>query len=150
MKHLKNISRIDDDTKRTHAWWVQVQRSNRIVIKIFSDGVHGGKRKALQAAISFHAQLLAEVPGYEYQIWLRSILRRNNKSGIAGVSRHDKIDNPNTGRRVVFWLASWVDEHGASRKRKFSVLRYGERKAKQLAVAVKTNLQVSRSQTGMY
>jgi hypothetical protein len=137
MKRLRNIRRIDDDSRRrsTHAWFVQVQRDYRIAMKMFSDGVYGGKRKALQAAIAFRAQLLAEVSDYEYQIWLRSVLRRNNKSGIAGVSRHDAIDNPNTGRRVIFWLASWTDEHRVSRKRKFSVLRYGERKAKQLAIA---------------
>ena len=135
MKHLRNIRRIDSEINRTHAWLVQVQRGNRNAMKMFSDSVFGGKQKALQAATTFHAQLLAEVPDYEYQVWLRTRLRRNNTSGIPGVSRHEHIDNPDTGRRVVFWLASWTDEHGVGRKRKFSVLRYGERKAKQLAIA---------------
>jgi hypothetical protein len=135
MKNLRNIRRIDNEINRTYAWLVQVQRDSHIAIKMFSDSVYGGKRKALQAAVSYRAKLLAEISFYEYQIRRRSILRRNNTSGIPGVGRYDKIDNPNTGRRVVFWLASWVDEHGAGRKRKFSVLRYGERKAKQLAVA---------------
>ena len=135
MKHLRNIHRIDNAANRTWAWLVQVQRNNQIVVKMFSDSVHGGKRKALQVAISYRAQLLADASFYEYQIWRRSILRRNNTSGIPGVARYDKIANPNTGRREVFWLASWVDEYGASRKRKFSVLRHGERKAKQLAIA---------------
>lgn len=132
---MKNIQRIDNETNRTHAWLVHVQRGNRIVMKMFTDSVFGGKRKALQAATTFHAQLLAEVPEYEYQVWIRTRLRRNNTSGIPGVSRHDRIDNPNTGRRVVFWLASWTDEHGTGRKRKFSVLRHGEREAKRLAIA---------------
>jgi hypothetical protein len=35
----------------------------------------------------------------------------------------------------VFWLASWVNEHGATRQRKFSVMLYGELEAKQLAIA---------------
>ncbi|MDP2785099.1 MAG: AP2 domain-containing protein [Sulfurimicrobium sp.] len=135
MKRLRNISRIDNEINRTHAWFVIVQRNNNIMRKMFSDGTYGGKRKALQAATSFHAQLLAGVSQYEYQIQRRSILRRNNRSGIPGVARYDKIDNPKTGRRVVFWLAHWVDEHGASCKRKFSVLLHGERKAKQLAIA---------------
>ena len=104
-------------------------------MKMFTDGVYGGKRKALQAAISFRDYLLAEAPSYEHQIWVRTRLRRNNRSGIPGVGRYDQLANPRTGRRAVFWLASWVDENGASRKRKFSVLRYGERKAKQLARA---------------
>ena len=103
---------------------------------MFSDGVYGGKRKSLQAAIAFRTQVLAEMAShYEHQVWRRSVLRRNNTSAIPGVARYENIANPNTGRRVMFWLASWIDEHGASRKRKFSVLRYGERKAKQLATA---------------
>ena len=52
-----------------------------------------------------------------------------------GVARFRRIANRDTGRREVFWLAHWVDEHGASGKRKFSVLCHGERKAKQLAIA---------------
>ena len=135
MKPLRNIRRIDIETIRTHAWLVEVRRGNRSIVKMFSDGVYGSKSKALQAAISFHTQLLAEVPDYEYQIWLGTRLRRNNTSGIPGVARYDNIANQNTGRREVYWLASWVDEHGARRKRKFSVLIYGERMAKQLAVA---------------
>lgn len=135
MKHLRNISRIDNETNSTHAWLVQVRRNNRSAKKMFSDGVYGGKREALQAAITFHTKFLAEVSDYEYQIWLRTRLRRDNTSGIPGVARYDQIANRNTGRREVFWLAAWVNEHGASRKRKFSVLFHGERKAKQLAVA---------------
>lgn len=45
------------------------------------------------------------------------------------------MDNPNTGSVRAFWLASWINEHGASCKRKFSVARYGEQEAKLLAVA---------------
>ena len=137
MKRLRNIRRIDNAQKRTWAWLVQVQRNCEIDIKMFSDGVYGGKRKALLAAIAFRDQLLAKESFYDYQIWRRSILRRNNTSGIPGVARYEKIANPATGRRDIFWLASWVDEYGASRKRKFSVLRYGERKAKQLAIAAR-------------
>lgn len=135
MKRLRNIRRFENAAKNTWAWLVQVQRNNRIVIKCFSDGVHGGKRKALQAAINYRTQLLADGPFYEYQVWLRSILRRNNTSGIPGVGRYERSANPKTGRRSAFWLASWIDEYGAGRKRKFSVLRHGERKARQLAIA---------------
>jgi hypothetical protein len=34
-------------------FWVQAQLNNRTTKKMFLDGVHGGKRRALQAAISF-------------------------------------------------------------------------------------------------
>jgi hypothetical protein len=68
-------------------------------------------------------------------IWVRTRLRKNNTSGIPGVARYEVLANPNTGRRAAFWLAFWVDEHGASRKRKFYVTLRGERQAKRLAIA---------------
>ncbi len=133
MKRLKNIRRIDNDVNSTYAWLVQVQRGDRTTIKMFSDGVHGGKRKAMQAAIAYRDQFLADTDHFKYQMWLRTILRRNNSSGIPGVARYISTD-PKTGNSWAFWLASWIDEHGISRKRKFSVLRYGERTAKKLAM----------------
>jgi hypothetical protein len=134
MKQFINIHRIDNTSNRTFAWLVQVQRNKRVATKMFTDAVYGGKNNALQAAITYRDQLIAEVSPLEYQLWKRTILRRNNTSGIPGVSRHDKIVNPNTGARQVFWLASWVNEDGLTRQRKFSVLRYGELQAKQLAI----------------
>lgn len=47
---MRNINRMDDDSRRTHAWLVRVQRHSHIAMKMFSDGVWGGKRKALAAA----------------------------------------------------------------------------------------------------
>lgn len=133
MARLHHISRIDNEARRTHAWQVRVQRGNRILTKSFSDGLYGGKRKALRAAVEYRDQVIEQIPSFEHQLWLRNRLRRNNSSGIAGVSRHDLVD-PRDNARRVFWLASWIDEHGVSRKRKFSILLYGEDRAKQLAI----------------
>ena len=134
MKRPFRIRRVDYEAKHTHGYLVQVQRNHRITTKFFSDGVYGGKPKALVAAVSFRNELLAEAH-YEYQIWRRSIPRRNNRSGITGVGRYDKIVDPSTGRREIVWLAYWVNEDGSSGKRKFSVLAHGESRAKQLAIA---------------
>ncbi len=133
MKRIKNIRRIDNEAKATYAWLVQVQRGEKTTIKMFSDGVYGGKRKALQAAIEYRDLFLSSVDHFKYRMWLRTILRSNNSSGIPGVARYVSVDQK-TGNTWAFWLASWIDEHGISRKRKFSVLRYGERKAKKLAM----------------
>lgn len=135
MKRLRNICRIDNEITRTHAWHVTLQRCNDVILKMFSDGVHGGKRKALKAAVEFRDALLLQHSPFEHQVWVRTRLRKNNTSGIPGVARYEVLANPRTGRREVFWLAFWVSENGASRKRKFSVLCYGERQAKRLAIA---------------
>jgi len=127
--------RIDHDASRTHAWRVTLQRKSEIIVKTFSDGVYGGKRRALEAAVDYLNSLLAQDRRFEHQIWVRTRLRKNNTSGIPGVGRYEVIDNPKTEHRRAFWMASWIDENGVGRKRKFSVLRYGERRAKRLAIA---------------
>ena len=131
----RNIIRVDHEASHTHAWRVTLQRHNDISVKTFSDLIHGGKRKALKAAVEYRDELLRRYSPYAHSIWVRTRLRRNNTSGIPGVGRYEERANPKTGYTREFWLASWVNEQGASRKRKFAVSRYGERQAKRLAVA---------------
>jgi len=131
----RNIIRIDHEASRTHAWRVTLQRCNDIIAKTFSDSIHGGKRKALKTAVEYRDELLRHYSPFAHAIWVRTRLRRNNTSGIPGVARYEERTNRNTGRTREFWLAFWVNEYGASRKRKFTVSRYGERHAKRLAIA---------------
>lgn len=130
--YSKNINRVDTERNRTHAWVVQVQREKRNTIKMFSDGVHGGKRKALAAAKAFLAELTNPLGEFSHQMWRRTILRRNNKSGIVGVSRIVRRDSG-----VASWMASWTDLSGRNRTQKFSTRLWGERGAKQRAIEVR-------------
>ena len=131
----RNIIRVDHEASHTHAWRVTLQRHNGIVVKMFSDSLHGGKRQALKAAEEYRDELLRRYSPYAHAIWVRTRLRRNNTSGIPGVGRYEERANPNRSYTRVFWLASWVNEQGDSRKRRFMVSHYGERHAKRLAVA---------------
>lgn len=135
MKRPRNISRIDTEANRTHAWRVTLQRCNDIIFKTFSDSVYGGKRKALNAALEYRDALLLQNSPFAHQVWVRSRLRKNNTSGIVGVARYDRSANSNIGRGKAFWQAAWVDQNGASRKRKFSVSLHGEHRARRLAIA---------------
>lgn len=135
---FRHICRIDDPRRHTHAWVVQVQRHKHAAIKMFTDSVWGGKRKALAAARQWrdeHTQPLGE---YQHELWRRNLLRRNNKSGLVGVARSEREALP-SGKpsNAAFWQASWIDEHGINRKRKFSVRRWGEHRAKQMAIEVR-------------
>ncbi len=131
----RNIIRVNHEASRTHAWRVTLQRHNDIVVKTFSDSIYGMKRKALKTAMAYRDELLHQYSPYTHAIWVRTRLRRNNTSGIPGVGRYEERANPHTGYTRVFWLASWVNEHGDSRKRRFTVSHYGERQAKPFAVA---------------
>jgi AP2 domain len=128
MKPLRNIRRMDDDSRRTHAWLVQVQRKGHIIIKMFSDGLFGGKQKALSAALEYRDALSISPSPAEHNLWHRTIIRRNNTSGIPGVGLYKR---PNGSER---WVAYWTDEYGIKKSRTFTVKSYGK-KAKQLAVA---------------
>jgi hypothetical protein len=131
----RNIIRVDHEASHTHAWRVTLQRHNDIVVKTFSDSIYGAKRKALMTAVEYRDELLRRYSPYAHAIWVHTRLRRNNTSGIPGVARYEERVNPNTGYTRVFWLTSWVNEQGDSRKRRFMVSHYGERQAKRLAVA---------------
>ena len=125
----RNIIRIDHEASRTHAWRVTLQRCNDIIAKTFSDSIHGGKRKALKTAVEYRDELLRHYSPFAHAIWVRTRLRLNNTSGIPGVGRYEVVANPYTGRRQVFWLASWANEGGARCQRKFFISSYGERQA---------------------
>jgi hypothetical protein len=129
MKRHRNIRRIDDDTRRTHAWLVQVQRRSNVSIKMFSDNLFGGKQKAFAAALEYRDALIIAAPSAEHNRWHRTIVRRNNTSGIPGVGLYKR---PNGSEK---WVAYWIDENGIRKSRTFSVSIYGKRKAKQLAIA---------------
>jgi len=74
----RGISRIDQDSTRTHGWFVRVgyaadrkgtYRARHT--KYFGDASHGGKKKALEAAIKFVNGLKRRKPAP-----LRRIVRR--------------------------------------------------------------------------
>lgn len=131
----RNIQRRDIESSGLHAWRVAVMRNKRSTTKWFSDAIYGGKRKALKAATIYRDQFLAETDGYDHQIWIRTALRCDNKSGISGVRRYVKIEHyKGSIYHHIFWRAYWSDDNGRRRSRQFSVLRYGELEAKKLAI----------------
>lgn len=128
------IRRIDNERTRTHSWHVAIRTKNQAVTRHFSDSVHGGKRKALKAAIAFRDEMLAKLRNSDYSAWLRR-KRSNNTSGIVGVARYVNVTaNSEHPLEYPYWQAFWRDREGKRHTRTFSVLRYGERKARQLAI----------------
>ncbi len=50
---MRNITRIDQEKKNTHGYYVRIQRDNNRISTFFSDKRYGGKQKALEAAKEF-------------------------------------------------------------------------------------------------
>jgi hypothetical protein len=131
---MYGITRVDHERSRTHAWRVTIQRQGKVHVGHFSDGVFGGKRKALAAAKEYRDGLLAKFPPLTRKEYC-SILRRNNRSGLAGVSYHAEVIETERGpveRR--FWIARLPLEPWRTKLVKFSVAKYGAEEAFRRAV----------------
>jgi len=131
---MKQIYRIDHEPSWTHSWFVTVQRRGRVYHRHFADNVYGGKRKALAVAERYRNWLIARLRPMTRREICR-IKKKNNRSGISGVTRIDAME---TGRgrprHRQYWLAQWPIGSGKAKTRKFSITRYGEQGAFQRAV----------------
>lgn len=125
-----------------------VQRQAHIYREEFSDGKYGSCQQALAAAEAYRDALLRAHPPFSKPDYC-AILKKNNRSGVSGLTRVDRWEL-NRGRRVrrLYWEVQWPIENGRSRHRKFSILKYGEEEAFQLALAAReTALEALESQT---
>lgn len=64
-------------------------------------------------------------------------LLENNTSGIVGVRRNTKVI---AGKEYHSWIASWAYESNKKRTKEFSCNKFGEDRAKQLAIAHRDNM----------
>jgi len=145
---MLNIRRVDHDASSTHCWRVTVQRRKRLYRRDFSDGRHGGSDQALRAAQLYRDTLIQVHPPLAMPAYC-AILKKNNRSGISGLTRVDKWERFRERRqRRLYWEAQWPIGQGRSQHKKFSILKYVEEGAFQMALATReTALQALSSET---
>ena len=130
-KRMRGISRIDQQEKRTHGFFVRLQRRGISHNAFFADQSYGGKRRALWAA-----QMYFRVLERKHRPITRKrraeLVGRKGKSGIIGVQRAivKRLGQP----RRVYWQANWSPRSHVVKRRAFSVHKFGERKARALAI----------------
>jgi hypothetical protein len=114
-------------TRRSRAGWqVTLQRQHRTYTRKFSDHRYGGTAQALDAAQAYRDGLLVQHPGMSRRAQC-AILKKNNRSGVSGVTRSIVIDRRlKTVGPTVYWVARWPGENGTATQRRFSVKRFGE------------------------
>ena len=123
------ISRIEQVSKKHYGYYVRLNWRGKQYAKFFSDKKHGGKAEALKAAEAYFDELDAQMP-LDSQVGRMSV---RNTSGIVGVSR---TKSTSRGHSYEYWQARWGS--GADRKSaKFSIHKYGEDKARELAIAAR-------------
>ncbi len=139
-KFILGISRIEQPSKRTFGFYVRVIWRGTQYSKFFSDKKYGGKAEALKAAEDYFDYLDARMP-LDSQLGQMTV---RNRSGIVGVNR---TRSSSRGHYYEYWQATW----GAGDKRrsaKFSILKYGEEKAKQLAIETRRRWEAEASTNG--
>jgi len=131
----KGISRIDSES--THGWFVRGYRNGKTYSRLFSDTRYGGKRKALASARAYRDKLLKKLDKIPKKPQERRLVSKDcrNVTGILGVCRTTK-KSP-SGSVTECYSVSWRPEPGVQRCTSFSINKYGEKKAFQLAVALR-------------
>lgn len=126
------ISRREGKRVGRH-WRVAVNRVAGGRAFCFSDKKFEGSTQALEAARAFAKSLSYDLMCEYVSLKRRINLRSASKSGITGVTR---ISRKTDGGD--YWTAYWTDSAGRRHARKFSVERYGELVAQDLAITTRS------------
>jgi hypothetical protein len=111
------------------AWAVRVLRGGKYHVGHFADATFGGKREALIAARRFRDDLLRII---EPDIRVRRRVPKGSRNETRKVGVAFEVYEVD-GRRYQRYIAHWKDEDGRSRRRRFSVGKYGDALAFKLA-----------------
>lgn len=133
--NAKGISRIDSGS--THGWFVRGYRNGKTYSRLFSDRKSGGRVEAWEAALAYRDKLYDDLEKIPAKPRERRMVYRDsrNTTGVLGVSRTRKKDTQ--GRVSECYSVSWRPEPGQQKCTSFSIRKYGEKKAFELAVALR-------------
>ena len=103
-KH-KDIARIDQESKRTHGWYVRVRFVGKTHSKFFSDRKCGGRYSSLLSAISWRDKTekkLGKIRTNKHMVTVS-----NSGTGVVGVRLNEKLNR---------FEVSWVTHQGKQGK----------------------------------
>lgn len=128
------ITRLD--YARTRGWWVRLYKAGQLVAsKLFSDGKHGGRRAALQAAQKWRDAQFSK-HAIPWPIRQRTVAAHStsirNVQQIPGVALQHRKRGANT--YSIQWLAV-ASVRGKQLRKTWSVRKYGYEEAYALAAA---------------
>jgi len=129
---LKHISRIDQEKKNQHGWWVRIHRDHQMIHKFFSDLAHRSKSIALSEAKRHRDALLVLHPKPLHG----NLFNRPNSRNTSGIAGVHKTLHRKGGHAYDVWVASWLLPDGTKQMRKFQFSLDGrsETEAKKLAI----------------
>jgi len=133
LKKLKDIARIDQESKRTHGWYVRVRFEGKNHSKFFSDRKLGGINSSRLAALAWRNE--TEVKIGKIRTDRHIVTVSNNNTGVTGVRLNEKL-----GRYEV----SWVTPAGKQGKTSVSVNKHGKKRALEKACQIRKEKEAER------
>lgn len=131
-KH-KDISRIDQESKRTHGWYVRVRYFGKTHSKFFSDGKCGGKYSSLLAAIAWRDEVEARIGKQRTDRHIVTV--SNTQTGVVGVRLNDILNR---------YEVSWVKADGKQGKTSVSIRKHGRKDAFSKACEIRKEKEAER------
>lgn len=131
-KH-KDIARIDQESKRTHGWYVRVRFLGKTHSKFFSDRKSGGRYSSLLSAISWRDKTekkLGKVRTNKHMVTVS-----NSGTGVVGVRLNDKLNR---------YEVSWVTHVGKQGKTSVSIAKHGKKAAFTRACSIRSEKEKAR------
>lgn len=126
----KGVSRIDQDAKNHHGWYVRVRFNGKSLSKFFRDSAFGSRKQSLTAAVAYRDEAERELgrPRTDRTVLVMS---SRNSSGVVGVRRRERKRTSTAGMftAAAYYEACWSPVPGELKRKLFSVDKLGERGA---------------------
>ena len=122
-KH-QGISRIDQESKRTHGWYARVNYHRRTLCKFFSDRKHGGRHSSLLLALDWRDKTAIVIGKLSAD---GSPAGPKASTGVVGVRLNERHN-----RYEVFWM-----KDGKRGSTSVSILKHGKKKAFEIACRIR-------------
>lgn len=133
-KH-QHIARIDQESKRTHGWYVRVRFKGVNHPKFFSDLLHGGRDSSLLTAIAWRDSKEKEIGKPRTNGKIFSVGRTNTR--VVGVRFNEKLNR---------YEVSWVTPEGRQGKTSVSIKKIGKENAFIVACKIREEKEAKRQQ----
>ncbi len=131
-KH-KDIARIDQESKRTHGWYVRVRFQGKTHSKFFSDKKCGGRYSSLLSGVAWRDSTEKKLGKIRTDKHLVTV--SNSGTGVVGVRLNEKFNR---------YEVSWVTTQGKQGKTSVSVRKHGKEGAFIKACAIRQKKERTR------
>jgi len=115
LKKQKDIARIDQESKRTHGWYVRVRFQGKTHSKFFSDKKCGGRYSSLLSAIAWRDTTEKKLGKIRTNKHLVTV--SNSGTGVVGVRLNENFNR---------YEVSWVTTYGKQGKTSVSIRKHGK------------------------